>query len=120
MSKVEQIPEKEKKFLPGQVGTHNKCIDILVVLAACSKKINGFKKQIENVDADMDLVPDFACDTLINTRNEIIELHDRQVNIYRRLCSYYLNTLSKCYQPAIYHDMDFYPKPDARKNVKAA
>lgn len=122
MAKVEQQNESAKKFIPTQVAIHNKAIDYLGLMQMCSNKIKELKKVIVNIDADREILPEFA----LYEHNELsitaVARHDKQVMVYRWLLSRYLAHLKGLYDEAIYHDTELYPQqqPYERKSVAAA
>lgn len=120
MAKVDEKSKPDKKFIPGQVGIHNKAVDYLTLMQKCINKINELKKVIENIDADRALLPAFSVEGHEEIRQEAVLRHDEQVCVYRWLLARYLTHVATLYTPALYHDMAFYPQPNALKNVAAA
>ena len=120
MAKLENKSETAKKFIPTKVGIHNKAIDVLCLLQKCTNKINGFKKQIENVDADIELMQGVAFPDQLDIRASLVYHHDWQVIVYRRILSFYLAQISQLYHTDLFDHMYFYPQSGALKNAKAA
>ena len=119
MTKVEEKSLSQKKFIPAQVGIHNRAVDYLTLMQKCINKINDLKKVIDNIDADRDLLPAFSVEGHEEIRREAVLRHDNQVCVYRWLLARYLTHVARLYTPAMYEDMAFHPQPDALKNVAA-
>lgn len=121
-TKVEQNPNPPKKLIPRHVGTLNKAIDMLCLMQACTNRINNYKKQIANVDADIELMGCMIQSEPLDIRANLVYLHNKQVVVYCRLLRSYLTRLASLYEPGLYDHMHFFPtqQPDSRKIVNHA